>query len=160
MQATPTTWRMLLDSGWEGRAGLKALCGGEALPLSLADGLVGLGLELWNMYGPTETTIWSTCKRVESQGERLTIGRPIANTTIYILDERMQPVPVGVEGELWIGGDGLAHGYRGRPDLTEERFVAHPFERSGGAHIYRTGDLARYRRRTPRSSSWVESTTR
>jgi amino acid adenylation domain-containing protein len=145
MQATPTTWRLLLDSGWEGRGGLKALCGGEALPLSLADGLVGLGLELWNMYGPTETTIWSTCKRVDTQGERLTIGRPIANTTIYIVDEQMQPVPVGAEGELWIGGDGLAHGYRGRPDLTEERFVAHPFESSAGARIYRTGDLARYR---------------
>jgi amino acid adenylation domain-containing protein len=145
MQATPTTWRMLLDSGWQGRAGLKALCGGEALPLSLADGLVGLGLELWNMYGPTETTIWSTCKRVDSRGETLTIGRPIANTTIYILDQHMQPVPVGVAGELWIGGDGLAHGYRGRPDLTEERFVAHPFQTSGDARIYRTGDLARYR---------------
>jgi len=145
MQATPTTWRMLLDSGWQGRTGLKALCGGEALPLSLADGLVGLGLELWNMYGPTETTIWSTCKLVESQGERLTIGRPIANTTIYILDEQLQLVSLGAEGELWIGGDGLAHGYRGRPDLTEERFVAHPFDSTAGARIYRTGDLARYR---------------
>jgi amino acid adenylation domain-containing protein len=145
MQATPTTWRMLLDSGWQGRTGLKALCGGEALPRSLADGLVGLGVELWNMYGPTETTIWSTCKRVDSHGEPLSIGRPIANTTLYILDEHMQPVPVGVAGELWIGGEGLARGYRGRPDLTEERFVPHPFESSDSARIYRTGDLARYR---------------
>jgi amino acid adenylation domain-containing protein len=145
MQATPTTWKMLLDCGWQGRAGLKALCGGEALPRSLADGLVGLGLELWNMYGPTETTIWSTCKRVSSQGEPLSIGRPIANTTLYILDEQMQPVAVGAEGELWIGGDGLADGYRGRTDLTEERFVVHPFDASPGARIYRTGDLARYR---------------
>jgi amino acid adenylation domain-containing protein len=145
MQATPTTWRMLVDSDWQGRAGLKALCGGEALPPLLADALVGLGVELWNMYGPTETTIWSTCKRVDRVGERPTIGRPIANTTVYILDEHMQPVPVGEAGELWIGGDGLALGYRGRPDLTEERFVPHPFEPSGGARIYRTGDLARYR---------------
>jgi amino acid adenylation domain-containing protein len=145
MQATPTTWRMLVDSGWRGRAGLRALCGGEALPPLLADALVGLGVELWNMYGPTETTIWSTCKRVDRAGERPTIGRAIANTTIYILDEQMQPVPVGEAGELWIGGDGLAVGYRGRQDLDEERFVPHPFEPSGGARIYRTGDLARYR---------------
>ncbi|HEX5851854.1 MAG TPA: amino acid adenylation domain-containing protein [Solirubrobacteraceae bacterium] len=145
MQATPTTWRMLIDGGWTGRPGMKALCGGEALPVALADRLVATGLELWNMYGPTETTIWSTCARIETQGEVLTIGRPIANTTLYILDASMAPVPVGVAGELWIGGDGLARGYRGRPDLTDERFVAHPFEQAPGARIYRTGDLARYR---------------
>jgi amino acid adenylation domain-containing protein len=145
MQATPTTWRMLIDSGWPGRAGMKALCGGEALPVALADRLVGAGLELWNMYGPTETTIWSTCARIETQGETLTIGRPIANTTLYILDQSMEPVPVGIAGELWIGGDGLARGYRGRPDLTDERFVAHRFDPTPEARIYRTGDLARYR---------------
>jgi amino acid adenylation domain-containing protein len=145
MQATPTTWRMLLDGGWAGRPGMKALCGGEALPVALADRLVSLGLELWNMYGPTETTIWSTCARVTTQGQTLTIGRPIANTTLYILDEQMTPVPVGVAGELWIGGDGLARGYRGRPDLTDERFISHPFDPTPGAKIYRTGDLARYR---------------
>jgi amino acid adenylation domain-containing protein len=144
MQATPTTWRMLLDSGWAG-GGLKALCGGEALPLTLADRLVAAGVELWNMYGPTETTIWSTCARIATRGEPLSIGRPIANTTLYILDAAMAPVPVGVAGELWIGGDGLARGYRGRPDLTEERFVPHPFDATPGARIYRTGDLARYR---------------
>ncbi len=144
MQATPTTWRMLLDSGWPGRPAMKALCGGEALPQALADRLVEHGLELWNMYGPTETTIWSTCARIRG-GEPLTIGRPIANTTLYILDPMMQPTPVGVAGELWIGGDGLARGYRGRPDLTEERFVPHPFDETPGARIYRTGDLARYR---------------
>jgi amino acid adenylation domain-containing protein len=145
MQATPTTWRMLVDAGWPGRAGLKALCGGEALPLALADELVARDLELWNMYGPTETTIWSTIARIEDQGGPLTIGRPIGNTTIYILDADLQPVPIGLPGELYIGGDGLARGYRGRPDLTEERFVAHPFDETPDARIYRTGDLARYR---------------
>lgn len=142
MQATPTTWRMLLDSGWRPDGDLKALCGGEALPVALADRLVAAGLELWNMYGPTETTIWSTCARITTTGQSLTIGRPIANTTIFILDRHMQPVPAEVAGELWIGGDGLARGYRGRPDLTEERFIANPF---GEGRIYRTGDLARYR---------------
>jgi len=145
MQATPTTWRMLADAGWPGKPAMKALCGGEALPVALADRLVGLGLELWNMYGPTETTIWSTCALVDTQGKSLTIGRPIGNTTLYILDAYMQPVPVGVAGELWIGGDGVARGYRGRPDLTEERFVSDPFVASEGARIYKTGDLARYR---------------
>jgi amino acid adenylation domain-containing protein len=145
MQATPTTWRMLADAGWHPRRGLKALCGGEALPVALADRLVELDLELWNMYGPTETTIWSTCSLIQTRGEPLTIGRPIANTTLYILDRHLQPVPPGVAGELWIGGDGLARGYRGRDDLTEERFIPHPFDPSEGARIYRTGDLARYR---------------
>jgi amino acid adenylation domain-containing protein len=145
VQATPTTWRMLLDGGWKGRPGMKALCGGEALPVALADRLVQAGLELWNMYGPTETTIWSTCERILTQGQTLTIGRPIANTTLYILDDAMAPVPIGEAGELWIGGDGLARGYRGRPDLTDERFVGHPFDPTPGARIYRTGDLARYR---------------
>jgi amino acid adenylation domain-containing protein len=145
MQATPTTWRMLVDSGSVGRPGMKALCGGEALPVALADRLVDAGLELWNMYGPTETTIWSTCARVRTREQPLTIGRPIANTTLYILDEAMQPTPVGVAGELWIGGDGLARGYRGQLEMTAERFVAHPFEDAPGARIYRTGDLARYR---------------
>jgi amino acid adenylation domain-containing protein len=145
MQATPTTWRMLVDSGSVGRPGMKALCGGEALPVALADRLVDAGLELWNMYGPTETTIWSTCARVTTQGQTLTIGRPIGNTTLYILDAEMQPVAAGVVGELWIGGDGLARGYRGQPEMTAERFVADPFEDTQGARIYRTGDLARYR---------------
>ena len=142
MQATPTTWRMLLDSGWRGAPGLRALCGGEALPVALAEELVDCGIELWNMYGPTETTIWSTVARVHT-GEPLTIGRPIGNTSLYILDSRLQPLPAGVAGELHIGGDGVARGYRNRPDLTEERFLANPF---GEGRIYKTGDLARYRR--------------
>jgi len=131
MQATPTTWRMLLDAGWTGTPAIRALCGGEALPVALADGLVDLGLELWNMYGPTETTIWSTCARVQTQGKSLTIGRPIANTTLYILDERMEPVPVGMRASSG-SRDGLARGYKGRPDLTAERFVPHPFESTLG----------------------------
>jgi amino acid adenylation domain-containing protein len=145
MQATPTTWRMLIDSGWSPPRELKALCGGEALPAALADSLVELGVELWNMYGPTETTIWSTCWRVSTPGQPLSIGRPIANTSLYVLDASMNPVPIGVAGELWIGGDGLARGYRGRDDLTAERFVADPFAPAAGARVYRTGDLARYR---------------
>ncbi len=136
---------MLLDSGWRPVDSLKALCGGEPLPVALADRLLDAGVELWNMYGPTETTIWSTCKQVTTQGETLTIGRPIANTTIYILDRHRQPVPVGAAGELWIGGHGLARGYRGRDDLTAERFIPDPFESTPGARIYLTGDLARYR---------------
>jgi amino acid adenylation domain-containing protein len=144
MQATPTTWRMLVDHGWEPAGALKGLCGGEALPVALADALADLGIELWNMYGPTETTIWSTCARVHS-GEPVTIGRPIANTSLYVLDPRMAPVPVGVAGELWIGGDGLARGYRARPDLTQERFVGDPFAGRPDARMYRTGDLVRYR---------------
>ena len=144
VQATPTTWRMLVDAGWRGSSGLKVLCGGEALPAVLAEQLLDLGFELWNMYGPTETTIWSTISRVR-RGAPLTIGRPIANTTLYILDDRMQPVPVGAPGELHIGGAGVARGYLKRPDLTAERFVPHPFDARDDARIYKTGDLARYR---------------
>jgi amino acid adenylation domain-containing protein len=145
MQATPTTWRMLVDFGWAPAPGLRALCGGEALPVALAGQLVELGVELWNMYGPTETTIWSTISRVQGGGRPLTIGRPIANTKLYILDKHLEPVPVGVAGELWIGGDGLARGYRGRPDLTSERFVTNPFDEDPESRMYRTGDLVRYR---------------
>ena len=142
MQATPTTWRILIDSGWTGMQGLKALCGGEALPPALADELVSRVGELWNMYGPTETTIWSTCAHVRQAGEALTIGRPIANTTLHVLDRRGRPAPIGVPGELLIGGAGLARGYRNRLELTEERFVAGEL---GAERLYRTGDLARYR---------------
>jgi amino acid adenylation domain-containing protein len=141
MQATPTTWRMLIDSGWEGLPGLKALCGGEALPPALADELVARVGELWNMYGPTETTIWSTCAHVREVGEAPTIGRPIANTTLHVLDKRGRPAPIGVPGELLIGGAGLARGYRNRPELTAERFVAGDL---GAERQYKTGDLARY----------------
>jgi amino acid adenylation domain-containing protein len=148
MQATPSTWRMLLGAGWEGRQGaddsppaFRALVGGEALPRDLADKLTECVDELWNMYGPTETTVWSTCQRIHS-GQPIRIGRPIANTTIEILDGRLGRQPVGVIGELHIGGDGLTLGYLHRPELTAERFIPDPF-RSGRA-LYKTGDLARW----------------
>ena len=144
MQATPATWHMLIDGGWAGSPALKVLCGGEGLPRDLADRLLDRGTQLWNLFGPTETTIWSTVERVERGTGPVAIGRPIANTTIYILDQAMQPVPVGVPGELWIGGHGLARGYRRREGLTAERFL--PGSHSGlpADRIYRTGDLARY----------------
>ncbi|HZO76370.1 MAG TPA: amino acid adenylation domain-containing protein [Ktedonobacteraceae bacterium] len=144
MQATPVTWRMLLTSGWLPDPSLKMLCGGEALPLELARQLLLNGSSLYNMYGPTETTIWSTLRKIELTDTTISIGRPIANTTIYILDKHLQPVPMGVPGDLYIGGDGLAHGYLNRPELTAERFVRHPFSANPADRIYRTGDVARY----------------
>lgn len=145
MQATPATWRLLLETYWHGGPGFKALCGGEALPTELAEGLLDRVEELWNMYGPTETTVWSTCARVEFGGGGITIGRPIANTTIHIMDPNMQPVPVGVVGEICIGGEGVTLGYHNRPELTDEKFVTDPFSARPGAKLYRTGDLGRYR---------------
>jgi amino acid adenylation domain-containing protein len=144
LQATPATWRLLLASGWQGRKGLKILCGGEAMPRDLADQLLEQSESVWNMYGPTETTVWSAVKRVEPGEGIVSIGRPIANTQIYILDNRMQPVPIGATGELYIGGDGLARGYLNRPELTAEKFIADPFNDDPDARLYRTGDLARY----------------
>jgi amino acid adenylation domain-containing protein len=144
MQATPATWRLLLGAGWEGTAGLKVLCGGEAMPGELAGQLLSRCDSLWNMYGPTETTIWSTLHHVTAGEGIMPIGRPIANTQVYILDAAGQPTPTGVAGELYIGGDGVAHGYLNRPELTAEKFVPDPFA-GGNARLYRTGDLARYR---------------
>jgi amino acid adenylation domain-containing protein len=143
MQATPSTWRMLAESGWTGRAHLRMLCGGEALPPSLAGRLRPLGAELWNMYGPTETTIWSAVSRI-GDGP-ISLGEPIANTELLILDRRGQLVPAGVPGELYIGGAGLARGYLNRPELTADRFVAHPAPNALGERLYRTGDLVRRR---------------
>ncbi|MFL5663118.1 MAG: non-ribosomal peptide synthetase, partial [Ktedonobacteraceae bacterium] len=144
MQATPITWRLLLAAGWQGKPDLKILCGGEALPLDLAQQLLHRVASLWNVYGPTETTIWSTLCKIEAEEGVVTIGRPIANTQMYLLDTQLQPVPVGVPGELYIGGDGLARGYLNRPELTAERFIPHPFSNEPGARLYKTGDLARY----------------
>jgi acyl-coenzyme A synthetase/AMP-(fatty) acid ligase len=143
MQATPATWRLMLDAGWQGRSALKVLCGGEALPPELAGELLGRCRELWNVYGPTETTIWSSCHRVQPAPGPVPIGRPIANTQLHVLDADLNPLPVGVPGELYIGGAGLARGYWGRPDLTAERFVPDPFAGAGGLRMYRTGDVAR-----------------
>lgn len=146
MQATPSTWRMLIESGWTGRPALRMWCGGEALSSDLADDLLSHGRELWNLYGPTETTIWSAAHRVRRGETPILIGRPIANTQMYILDGNQEPVPVGVAGELYIAGDGVARGYWRRPDLTASRFLADPFDKAGVRRMYRTGDLARYNR--------------
>jgi amino acid adenylation domain-containing protein len=142
MQATPATWRMLLDSGWEGSPELKILCGGESWSTELANELLPRCRSLWNMYGPTETTIWSAVSRVE-RDQPILIGTPIANTTFYVLDPSGQPVPVGIPGQLYIGGKGLAQGYLGRADLTRERFIPNPFSSQVGARLYKTGDLVR-----------------
>ena len=147
MQATPSTWRMLLDSGWSGKADLKVLCGGEAFPQDLAGQLLPAIGELWNMYGPTETTVWSTCYNITDGDAPIYIGKPIRNTTCYVLDDEFKPVPPGVLGELYIGGDGVTQGYLGRDDLTAERFPVDPFfnQRSGTGTMYRTGDKVRWR---------------
>jgi amino acid adenylation domain-containing protein len=147
MQGTPATWRMLLDAGWRGRHGLKVLCGGELLLETLADALLDRADQVWNMYGPTETTIWSMVQRVERSGgvrhphAGVPIGRPIANTTVYIVDARGEPMPRGFPGQLCIGGAGVADGYWNRPELTADRFVPDPFA-GAGRRLYRTGDLA------------------
>ena len=176
MQATPATWQMLLDSGWEGKSDLRIFCGGEALKRDLANVLVNSAKEVWNLYGPTETTVWSTVDRVVEGEGTVTIGKPINNTQIYILDANHNPAPDGFTGELWIGGDGLARGYRGQSDLTNEAFQeisiqqgtfnestgsvreAHhvaasvskqkqsPAAKAQPQRLYRTGDLARYNR--------------
>ena len=142
LQATPATWRLLLEAGWRGDNKLRMLCGGEALSPALANRLLAAGGELWNVYGPTETTVWSSMERIAPGYDRITIGKPIDETQIYILDETLRPVALGQEGEIWIGGKGLARGYRGRPELTAERFVQNPHGPAGDL-IYRTGDLGR-----------------
>ncbi|MDU4253072.1 non-ribosomal peptide synthetase [Pseudomonas sp.] len=145
IQATPSTWTLL--SGHEDfprLTGCRFFCGGEALSAELADKLTAQTDALWNLYGPTETTIWSAAWKID-KGARALLGKPIANTQLYILDGELQPAPIGVAGELYIAGDGLARGYHGRPELTNERFVADPYGRESGARMYRTGDLARWR---------------
>ncbi len=142
MQATPSTWRLLLAAGWNGGKDFKILCGGESFPIDLALKLVSICASVWNMYGPTETTVWSTCKKLASSDIRVTIGRPIDNTQTYILDEGLNLAPIGAPGELYIGGLGLAEGYFKRADLTSERFINNPFV--PGQKIYATGDFARF----------------
>ncbi|HEX5542765.1 MAG TPA: amino acid adenylation domain-containing protein [Micromonospora sp.] len=145
MQATPATWRLLLAAGGVPASLRLRLCGGEALPRDLADTLVPDGASLWNCYGPTETTVWSTATTVAPAPAPIDLGAPIANTEIYLLDRAGQPVPVGVIGEVFIGGYGVVRGYHNRPALTASRFVPDPFSGRAGARMYATGDLARQR---------------
>ncbi len=144
MQATPSTWRMLLDDGWTPSRPMRAVVGGEALAPALAAELRDLMEGVWNFYGPTETTVWSACWRVGELGGVVPIGRPIANTSCYVLDGVGELVAGGVVGELYIGGEGVGRGYLGAGELTARRFLADPFR--GGGRMYRTGDLARWRR--------------
>jgi len=141
MQATPATWYMLFEAGWKGMPGLKVLCGGEALSLDLADKLSSCVASLWNMYGPTETTVWSSCARIDAEEKLITLGTPISNTQFHVLDHSMIPVPIGVPGELYIGGKGIVRGYLNQADLTAAKFIANP--RNKGERLYRTGDLVR-----------------
>ena len=144
LQVTPSTWRLLFEAGWRGKSNLQAVSTGEAMPAEVAARLVPAAGKVWNLYGPTETTIWSTGYEVREAAGTILIGRPVANTQCYILDAQGEPVPAGVTGELYIGGDGLARGYLNQPKLTDEKFVPNPF-RGSGERMYRTGDLARYR---------------
>ncbi len=145
LQPTPVTWRMLLEAGWQGSPQLKMISTGDPLPRELAARLLPMGAGLWNLYGPTETTIWSTGCRITDPALPISIGRPLANTRAYILDARLQPVAIGTTGELYLGGDGLARGYLNNPELTVEKFVPNPFATlDGSARLYRTGDLARW----------------
>ena len=141
LQATPATWRLLLSSGWSGSPQLKALCGGERLAEELAEEMIANTGEVWNMYGPTETTVWSSVSQVKAG--QVSLGGPIANMRFYVLDREMELVPVGVSGELYIGGEGVARGYLGRADLTADRFVPDPYGTQRGARLYRTGDVVR-----------------
>ncbi len=144
MQGTPATWGVLLESGWQGESNLKIITGAEPISTDLVTQLLTKSSSVWNLYGPTETTVWSTAYQVQGHEQRIPIGKPIANTEIYILDAHLQPVPIGVTGELYIGGAGLARGYWHKPDLTAEKFIPDPFSTDPTARIYRTGDLARY----------------
>ena len=145
LQATPVIWRLLLESGWAGNGNLKALCGGEAMPRDLAEMLIDKVGELWNMYGPTETTIWSTVNRIRDVTGAITLGHPIANTQAFVMNHNNLLAPIGVVGELCIAGEGVARGYRRRPELTAEKFVTINLPDGSLKRVYRTGDLARFR---------------
>jgi amino acid adenylation domain-containing protein len=145
LQATPTTWWLLMASGWQGTPGLRGWIGAEAVPREVADQLLDRGVDLWTFYGPTETTVWSTCTRVARTAGPVPLGEAFANTQIYVLDCALQLVPMGVPGELYIGGWGVTRGYFGQPGLTAERYLPDPFSASPGARMYRTSDLVRRR---------------
>jgi non-ribosomal peptide synthetase component F len=145
MQATPSMWQLLFDQGWQCSAGFKILSGGEALSTRLANRLLDSGTSAWNLYGPTETTIWSTMAKVTPNESAVPIGRPLANTRIYILDASLQPLPIGIPGEIYIGGDGLARGYFKSPRADGGKIHSNPFNDDPDSRLYRTGDLAKYR---------------
>ncbi|MEJ8826096.1 amino acid adenylation domain-containing protein [Variovorax humicola] len=145
MQATPATWRMLIDAGWNGSPSFKALVGGESLSPHIAQQILARAGELWNLYGPTETTVWSTCWKVPPAPQTISIGRPIANTRIHVLDAQGSRCPTGVSGEIFIGGDGVTLGYLHRPELSAERFIPDPFSDDPRARLYKTGDRGRWR---------------
>lgn len=145
MQATPATWRLLLEAGWAGNKGLKILCGGEAFGTDLGTELAARAESAWNMYGPTETTIWSLIRQLKPDDTKILIGMPIGNTKAYLLDDFLEPVPIGVSGELYISGAGLARCYFNQPELTAEKFMPNPFCKAPGERCYRTGDFARFK---------------
>jgi len=142
MQATPSFYQMLFNAGWEGDKEMKVLCGGDLLSQSLAGKLTDSCQEVWNMYGPTETTIWSSSKQILQPSDASNIGKPIHNTSIYILDDQLKPLPIGSQGAIYISGQGLAKGYYKDKPLTLEKFADSPFKED--ERIYETGDLGRW----------------
>jgi amino acid adenylation domain-containing protein len=145
MQATPATWQMLMECDWKGSPQLRALCGGEALQSALAAKILARTEALWNLYGPTETTIWSTCAQIVEPARAVPIGRPLANTICFIVDESLKPVAAGTAGELLIGGAGLARGYHNDPVGTASRFICDPQDPGRAQKFFRTGDFVRLR---------------
>jgi len=143
LQATPAGWQVLLEAGWEGQAGLKMLTAGEPLTWTLAQRLLQRGAGLWNLYGPTEVTVYATGRQIFRDDEKITVGRPLANYTSYVLDQHRRRLPIGAIGELFLGGIGVGAGYLNRPELTADRFIPDPFNSAPEARLYRTGDLAR-----------------
>ncbi|MDN3548275.1 non-ribosomal peptide synthetase [Mucilaginibacter aquaedulcis] len=144
MQATPFTWRMMIETGWRDKLNLKVICGGESLPLDLSKKIIERTTSLWNVYGPTETTVWSTLSQITGEEKNISIGRPIANTSIYIVDKYLRLCAPGKVGEICIGGDGVSAGYYNKPELTDEKFVTDPFSIDGKGKMYRTGDLGKF----------------
>jgi amino acid adenylation domain-containing protein len=143
VHATPTTWSLLLEAGYTGM-GVKRVIGAEPLPAELCRRLLEADNSLYNYYGPTETTVWSAFHHFRSADEPIVVGKPLDNTQIYILDKNLQPAPVGVIGEIHIGGDGVAAGYLNQPELTASKFIPDTFAEKSGARLYKTGDLGRY----------------
>ena len=167
MQATPSTWRLLLAAGFRGGLAFKVLCGGEMLPRDLAEKLFGVAGEVWNMYGPTETTVWSTCRRLEPPLGDMSIGRPIANTSVHVVDESGELAPWGTPGELWIGGDGVALGYHGATGPHRRPLRVQPVLRGAGIPYRRPRAPALWRRahlpasqRQSDQASWVSHRAR